>query len=56
MPYTYIPLFVERSKKITLIDAVIKLNKINTEIRLNEFELRLNELHRINNRTRKIIK
>ena len=36
-----------------VIDSVIKLNKINTEIRLREFELRLNELQRINNKTRK---
>lgn len=54
MPYYYLPRFTEPPKKINLIDAIIKLNKINAEIRLKEFELRLNELQRINNRMRKI--
>jgi len=54
MPYYYLPRYSPPPKKTTLIDAVIKLNKINTEIRLRELELKLNELQRINNRTRKI--
>ena len=55
MPYYYIPRGCPPpTPKLTLVDAVIKLNKNHAEIRLKEFEVRLNELHRINNRTRKI--
>jgi len=55
MPYYYIPRGCPPpTPKLTLVDAVIKLNKINAEIRLKEFEYRLNELQRINNQTRKI--
>lgn len=57
MPYYYLPRGCSPpTPKPTLIDAVIKLNKINTEIRLREFEFRLKEHQRINNRTRKINK
>ena len=57
MPYYYLPRGCPPpTPKLTLIDAVIKLNKISAEIRLKEFELRLNELQRINNRTRKLNK
>ena len=57
MPYYYLPRGCSPPvPKLTLVDAVIKLNKINAEIRLKEFELRLNELQRINNRTRKLNK
>ena len=55
MPYYYLPRGSSPPKpKLNLVDAVIKLNKISAEIRLREFEFRLNELQRINNRTRKI--
>lgn len=36
-----------------VIDSVIKLNKINNEIRLGEIEQQLNYLKKKNNRTRK---
>lgn len=36
-----------------VIDSVIKINKINTEIKLTELEIHLNYLKRINNKTRK---
>lgn len=54
MPYYYLPRGCPSpSKKTNLIDSVIKINKISAEIRFKEFEVRLNELQRINNRTRK---
>lgn len=57
MPYYYLPRGCPPPPpKPTLVDAVIKLNKIRAEIRLKEFEVIINELQRINNRTRKIKK
>ena len=47
MPYYYLPSLEYNS---------FKINKIDIEMKLNDFKIQLHKLYKINNRTRKNIK
>lgn len=61
MPYFYVSgdedlpeKYDESPKKSYQLNTAITLHKTCAEIKLRELETKLNELHRINNRTRKM--